>query len=109
MNWPRPYNVMQAVLALLLVLAFLAAGLALFRWVVPSDNRELLTYMLGQLSGMVTTALAFYYATTKSSADKNRVIADAALDRSAGIAAAPEPVDLPDDPYPRPQFGKGEE
>lgn len=77
MNLTRPRDAMRATLAIVLVLAFLAAGLALFRWAVPEGNRDLLTYMLGQLSGMVTTALAFYFATTKSSADKNEVLAEA--------------------------------
>lgn len=75
-----PRDIMRSTLALLLVVAFLATGLALFRWAVPDGNRDLLTYMMGQLSGMVTTALAFYFATTKSSAEKNRVIAEAVKD-----------------------------
>lgn len=102
---PQRHDAMQAALALLLVIAFLLAGLALFRWAVPADNRELLTYMLGQLSGMVTTALAFYFATTKSSSDKNRALADAVQNVASGeleVRSQPRPADE----YPVPGFGK---
>jgi hypothetical protein len=66
---------MRAVLAIALLVAFFAAGALLFRAQVPAGNRDMVIYMLGQLSGMVTTALAFYFATSKSSSDKNQVIA----------------------------------
>lgn len=102
---PQRHDAMQAALALLLVIAFLLAGLALFRWAVPSDNRELLTYMLGQLSGMVTTALAFYFATTKSSSDKNRALADA-VQNVAGLEPDLRSQPGAGDEYPEPTFGR---
>lgn len=74
MNKP---DIMRATLALLLLLSFQAALGALFKFQVPQTNRDMVIYMLGQLSGMVTTALAFYFATSKSSHDKNALIADA--------------------------------
>ncbi len=61
----------RGALAFVLLLAFNFAVFVLFWREIPAGNRETLTYMLGQMSGMVTTALAFYFATTKSSADKD--------------------------------------
>lgn len=66
---------MRSALAIILLLSFQLALAALFSWEVPETNRDMVIYMLGQLSGMVTTALAFYFATSKSSQDKNAVIA----------------------------------
>ena len=69
---------MRGVLAIALLLSFQVALGALFKVEVPQSNRDMVIYMLGQLSGMVTTALAFYFATSKSSSDKNAVIANMA-------------------------------
>lgn len=74
MTLPRPKDAMRGVLAVVLMLSFQLALAALFRWEVPQSNRDMVIYMLGQLSGMVTTALAFYFATSKSSADKNDIL-----------------------------------
>jgi hypothetical protein len=65
---------MRGLLAIVLLLSFQACLAALFNFEVPETNRDMVIYMLGQLSGMVTTALAFYFATSKSSADKTAVI-----------------------------------
>ena len=71
---PRPKDLMRGFLAILLVLSFQVALAALFKFTVPETNRDMVIYMLGQLSGMVTTAIAFYFATSKSSQDKNQII-----------------------------------
>lgn len=92
----------RAGLALVLVLSFQLALAALFRFQVPQSNRDMVIYMLGQLSGMVTTALAFYFATSKSSQDKNAVIAAVAA-HDPGPDAPPRPVEVvntPDNPVP---------
>lgn len=78
----RP-DLMRSTLALLLLLSFQFALAALFKWRVPVENRDMVIYMLGQLSGMVTTAIAFYFATSKSSVDKQAVI------ESYGTASPP--------------------
>lgn len=67
-------DMMRATVSLILLTAYNAVLGALFKWQVPQGNKEIIVYMIGQLSGMVTTALAFYFATTKSSADKNKLI-----------------------------------
>lgn len=48
-------------LALCLILAFVAI-LPLLVWkVIPEANKEIIVYMIGQLSGMATTAIGFYF------------------------------------------------
>jgi len=64
MNWP--IVTMRSFLALILVIAFGVATGSLFWIVVPETNKDLVTYMLGQLSGMVTTSLAYYFVSSKS-------------------------------------------
>lgn len=86
---------MRAVLALALLLSFQVALGALFKWQVPETNRDMVIYMLGQLSGMVTTALAFYFATSKSSQEKNAVIAS--MHDSAASGKVDDPVHVTDD------------
>lgn len=95
-------DLMRGTLATLLLGAFSLSLFVLFKWPVPTENKETLTYMLGQLSGMVTSALAFYFATSKSSAEKTDVIA------SMADAPATVKIDQPrDEPVPvAPQTGE---
>lgn len=52
---------MRNLLAFLLVGAFISV-LPLFSFVViPDANKDVITYMIGQLSGMATMALGFYF------------------------------------------------
>lgn len=48
-------------LAFFLVLSFVAVLPLLFWVTIPGDNKEILVYMIGQLSGMATTVLGFYF------------------------------------------------
>lgn len=73
---------MRGALAWALLTGFLIAGWQLLHHNVPAPNRDMVIYMLGQLSGMVGTALAFYFSTSKSSAEKNDVISN--LSRGPG-------------------------
>lgn len=52
---------MRNLLAFLLVGAFVVMGGALFAFAIPEGNKEILIYMVGQLSGMALTALGFYF------------------------------------------------
>lgn len=77
MTIPRPRDAMRSVLALGLVLGFGFALGGLFFKQVPEANADLVNFMLGQLSVFTAGALAFYFNTSKSSADKNEVLAEA--------------------------------
>lgn len=83
-------DIMRGSLALILVFAFCAVQWALFSIKVPPENKETLTYAMGQLSGMVTTALAFYFATTQGSEQKTHMLAD---HREQKVAEGPAAVD----------------
>jgi hypothetical protein len=51
----------RALLSFLLVGAFISV-LPVFSFVIiPEQNKEVITYMVGQLSGMATMALGFYF------------------------------------------------
>ncbi len=85
---------MRNLLAFLLVLAFISIVPALFFFVIPDANKEIVTYMVGQLSGMALTALGFYFvnkvgqdAVDAKRADNTGKLADAvttALQTSSG-------------------------
>jgi len=89
---------MRGVLALLLLVSFQVALAALFKFHVPETNRDMVIYMLGQLSGMVTAGLAFYFNTSKSSVDKNAVIANMGDNTPTATGKIDDPVHVvPDD------------
>lgn len=48
-------------LAFFLVAAFIAVLPLLVFKTIPGDNKEIIVYMIGQLSGMATTAIGFYF------------------------------------------------
>lgn len=109
MNLPKPPDIMRGLLALLLVGAFQIALFWLFQFEVPKGNRDLVVFMLGQLSGFAGAGVAYYLGTSKSSSDKNEMLRQAALtpapdraQRNAG-SACPGGCDLP-----HPEFGEGE-
>lgn len=52
---------MRNLLAFLLVGAFIGILPALFLIAIPESNKDIITYMVGQLSGMALTALGFYF------------------------------------------------
>lgn len=66
---------MRGTLALILLALFSATMVALFKYALPDGNREILTYMAGQMSGMAGTALAYYFSTTQSSHEKTAMLA----------------------------------
>jgi UDP-N-acetylmuramyl pentapeptide phosphotransferase/UDP-N-acetylglucosamine-1-phosphate transferase len=67
---------MRGGLAIALLASFQFALLALFRLEVPESNRDLVNFMLGQLSIMAVGALGYYFNTSKSSQDKTQIITD---------------------------------
>lgn len=83
---------MRNLLAFLLVGAFIGAIGAFTFFTIPAENKEILTYMIGQLSGMALTALGFYFinkvgqdaldATRSANTGKLADLAKTALDAS---------------------------
>lgn len=54
---------MRDVIGIFLVLAFIGAMVALLWHEIPHNNEQLLSYMLGQLSGFVAGVVAYHYIT----------------------------------------------
>lgn len=64
-----------AVLTFVLLGAFVGTLSALFAIGVPVSNRDIVVYMIGQLSGGLTSALAFWLGTTRQSETKTGMLA----------------------------------
>lgn len=71
----RQHSVFRNVLGAILVCAFIGAIIVLFIRPYPGENSDLLTYMLGQLSGFAGGIVSYHYASTASSAQKNELLA----------------------------------
>lgn len=66
-----------ALLTCFIVGAFTSTLVLLIKFDIPASNRDILVYMVGQLSGGFTTALAFWLGTTNSSGMKTEMLAKA--------------------------------
>lgn len=81
---------MRNLLAFLLVGSFVGSLTILLFHTLAKDNEQLVTYMLGQISGMATTALGFYFvskvgadALDAKRADNTGKLADAVVAAAA--------------------------
>lgn len=72
----RP-SVVPALLTCFVVGAFTATLVLLLKFDVPATNRDIVVYMIGQLSGGFTSALAFWLGTTRDSGRKTELLAQA--------------------------------
>lgn len=83
-------------LAFVLVAAFIST-LPVFTFkIIPAGNKDIITYMVGQLSGMATMALGFYFTNKVGSdaldakrAENTGKLADAVV---AATSVGPDPV-----------------
>jgi len=66
-----------ALLTCFVVGAFTATLILLLSYDVPATNRDIVVYMIGQLSGGFTSALAFWLGTTRDSGRKTELLAQA--------------------------------
>jgi hypothetical protein len=73
-NHQRNYR--ADVLAYGALVAFVAAGWALFAKVLPPENRELIVYLLGALTVIVKDIYGFEFGSSKASQDKSETIAE---------------------------------
>ena len=64
-----------ALLTCFVVGAFTATLILLLKFDVPLTNRDIVVYMIGQLSGGFTSALAFWLGTTRESGRKTELLA----------------------------------
>lgn len=102
---------MRNLLAVLLLGAFIGAMGAFTVFKIPEENKDIITYMVGQLSGMALTVLGFYFinkvgadaldAKRAESTDKLADAVVAAQSTPSGTAEDPiqtEVINTPDNP-----------
>lgn len=91
---PKDADRFRNLLAFFLITAFVALLPLLVYKTIPAGNREIIVYMIGQLSGMAATALAFYF-TNKVGSDaldaKRAETTGKAFDAVAAAAVAGTP------------------
>ncbi|MDB5994586.1 MAG: hypothetical protein JWP42_1722 [Pseudomonas sp.] len=68
---------MPAVISAGLLSSFIGMSVALLYIPIPTSNRDMIIYMIGQLSGFAGSAVAFWLGTTRQSEDKTRMLAQA--------------------------------
>lgn len=47
---------------------------ALFIWAIPGDNKDIVVYMAGQVSGILTSCVTYWVGSTRASANKDSLI-----------------------------------
>ena len=62
---------LPAALTLILTGVFGAIVGALFIWAVPGENKDMVTYMAGQVSGLLTSCVIYWVGSTRASANKD--------------------------------------
>jgi hypothetical protein len=84
---------MRNMLAFLLVGAFIAVIPAAMVFVIPEKNKDLVTYMVGQLSGMALMALGFYFVNKvgQDALDTKRAETTGKMADAVVAAATPAP------------------
>jgi hypothetical protein len=68
---------MPAVITAGILTSFACTLVALLFIPIPTENRDLIIYMIGQLSGFAGSAVAFWLGTTRQSEEKTRMLAAA--------------------------------
>lgn len=67
-------SIIPALLTCFVVGAFTTTLVLLLKYDVPATNRDIVVYMIGQLSGGFTSALAFWLGTTRDSSRKTEAM-----------------------------------
>lgn len=85
---------LRDVIGVVLIAAFVAVMGALFWKAIPSENEQLLVYMLGQLSGFVAGVVSYHYVTKSGEKELEAKRADntAAAFEAIKVAAATVPA-----------------
>jgi hypothetical protein len=80
---------MPAALTIFVISSFIGTLVATLLIPIPVPNRDIVVYMIGQLSGFASSAMAFWLGTTRDSARKTELLAQsAAVNADASQAPA---------------------
>lgn len=93
----RGFNI-RDLIGLVLIGAFISAMGAMFQIAIPRDNKDLLTYMLGQLSGFVAAVVALHYVQKAGEKELDAKRVDNTSKALDAIKAASESIPKVDDP-----------
>src|SRR5688572_27271595 len=101
----KGFNI-RDLIGLVLIGSFIGAMGAMFQVAIPEQNKDLLTYMLGQLSGFVAAVVALHYVTKAGEKELDAKRAEntgKALDLATAIGPTSQPqevtvVNPPDNP-----------
>lgn len=69
-------STMPAIISAGLLASFAGTLIALMSVPIPLDNRDMIIYMVGQLSGFAGSAVAFWLGTTRQSEEKTHMLND---------------------------------
>ncbi len=69
-------ELVRNVLAAWVAGSFIGSLAALYIFPIPPANKDLIVFMLGQLSGFMGAVMAFNFGTTKGSVEKTQMLAD---------------------------------
>lgn len=70
--------------------SFIGALAALYLMPIPPENKDLIVFMLGQLSGFTGAVMAFNFGTSRGSSEKTAMLAN----RPAGTPVDPVSVEV---------------
>lgn len=68
-------SIVPAILTWVIVSGFTTVLAMLFLRAVPQENRDIIVYMVGQLSGFTGAVVAFWFGTTRESSKKTEMLA----------------------------------
>ena len=97
---PLAQYLVRDLIGIFLITAFVGAMVALLWKAIPPENEQLLSYMLGQLSGFVAGVVGFWYiskAGEKELEEKRADNTNKALDAIRAAQSAPATEPPPDD------------
>lgn len=65
---------MPSAITLLLSIIYGSAFAAIMFWVIPDNNKDMINFMLGQLSGMLSSCVIYWVGSTRASANKDELL-----------------------------------
>jgi hypothetical protein len=76
-NGKKWQTIFQYGIAAIIILGFIALLTILVFHLAPDGNQTLLNVMVGQFAGMTALVVGYYFASSKSSSDKNEMLLNA--------------------------------
>ena len=65
---------MPSAITMMMCAMFGAIVGALFIWAIPGENKDIVVYMAGQVSGILTSCVTYWVGSTRASKDKDELL-----------------------------------